>query len=803
MPRCVLVLAATAILAFGSVCWAAEPIPGVTAKATSAQVEGLFAAQNVCSDKGLTPAAGGELHLTTNGYAEGGNCWQSGYRDYGPDERPIIEFDLGKRYEVGRFRVWNHNGAPQRGFKEVSIDYSADGKAWTSLKERFLFQQAPKKDDYAGEEYKLPVPITARFIRFYCESTHRAGGQPDLAGLGKVRFYPSEQQPAAEAPVDLVPVPESPVFPDGSRIIDLKLAPYYAKGDGQADDSDAIQRAIDDYQGRRTTLLLPAGTYLVTKPLRFRPGAGNGYNVLRGAGRKETVLKLRDGTFRGADAGQPVLSLGFNGREDGQGVHADWFNNNVSDFTIDTGDNNPGAIALQFYSNNVGALRDVDLRSADGKGLIGLDLAYADQNGPCLIKNVRVSGFATGIRTGGTVNSQTLESVQITGATKIGIENAGQCLSIRDLQIKGTSPAILNRFGVVCLVDAHLQCTADDSGFAAITNHETLFARNIRTAGYNSAIDNRRERDRPSPSVETAKVDEWTSSPPISLFPRKSSRSLNLPVEEVPEIAWDRSESWANVRHFREITDVDDTAALQRAIDSGASTVFFPAGGMYYLSSTVEVRGNVRRLIGMFSGLRYIGKEGPALRVADGALPAVVVQDFTGDFQIEHAGQTSLLVKNGQDVNGIMTGGGKLFLENVVGDWNFDAGRVWARQFNNERLGTHIANRGAQLWILGLKTERGGTLIETGAGAATELLGGLSYTTNNGKLAPMFVSDNARGSYMLGEVCYTGDPFAVLVQETRDGVSETLKRGSAPLRPAFLQGSELPLYVGGPEEAEK
>lgn len=60
----------------------------------------------------------------------------------------------------------------------------------------------------------------------------------------------------------------------------------------------------------------------------------------------------------------------------------------------------------------------------------------------------------------------------------------------------------------------------------------------------------------------------------------------------------------------------------------------------------------------------------------------------------------------------------------------------------------------------------------------------------------MFVSEDARVSYVIGEVCYSGDPYRTLVQETQTGVARVLNRGEAPLRPAFLQGSEIPLYVG-------
>jgi hypothetical protein len=184
----------------GVVAVADEPISGVTARATSEQVKGLFAAQNVCTDRGLSDSGKGDgsRKLTINGYADNGNCWHSGYIARGADESPIIEFDLGKVETVGRFHVWNHNGSPSRGFKHVSVIVSDDSKKWRAIAQRFEFAKAPKSDDYLGEDYSFEPPITARYIRFHCDTTHRTGGQPDLAGLGKVRFYRSHHAPRDE-----------------------------------------------------------------------------------------------------------------------------------------------------------------------------------------------------------------------------------------------------------------------------------------------------------------------------------------------------------------------------------------------------------------------------------------------------------------------------------------------------------------------------------------------------------------------------------------------------------------------------
>ena len=49
--------------------------------------------------------------------------------------------------------------------------------------------------------------------------------------------------------------------------VNVKAAPYGAMGDGETDDTSAIQQAIDDCD----TVFLPRGKYLVSRTLRLRP----------------------------------------------------------------------------------------------------------------------------------------------------------------------------------------------------------------------------------------------------------------------------------------------------------------------------------------------------------------------------------------------------------------------------------------------------------------------------------------------------------------------------------------------------
>ena len=782
-------------------------IDGVTARASSEQVKGLMSAMNLVNDHGFkeTSPGSGVFQLTTNGYADGGSMWNGAYLAIGPDEHPLVEFDLGKVQTVGAFRVWNHNGSPHRGFEDVTIQYSAsdegnaesEPKSWRTIRQRFRFAKAPKADDYTGELQRFESPIVARRIRFFCNGTHRSGGQSDVAGLGKVRFIASKTAAPTTAQRTQAELSAFGSYPDDCGWLNVREAPYSAHGDGQHDDTDAIQRAIDECQATGRVIYLPAGTYLISKTLKFEPGRGHGRNNMRGESPWRTILRLKDSTFTDVAKPQTVLTLGFCGNEEQRRGSADWFNNNVAELTIDTGRGNAGAIGLQFYSNNTGSLRDVTIRSGDGERVIGLDLAYFDMNGPLLVKRLHVEGFDIGIKTGGTVNSQTLEHITLARQRQVGFLNEGQCLAIRGLKSRNAVTAFQSKFGIVALVDAELTGSGMASDLSAIISREALFARNIRATGYKLAIEN--TADGGTPSVAGPNVAEFVSAPVLSLFPGHTG-SLDLPIEETLEPAFDPVADWANVRSHRRVTDSDDTAAFQRALDSGATTVYLPKGSGSHITETITIGPKVHRLAGLFGALRghtLKDRDAPVLRIEGGTAEPLVIEDCSFALRIENHARRPLVIRN-CEANGVLLGEGKAFFENVVGHWEIGPSQqFWARHFNTEEEGVHFLNAGGQAWFLGLKTERGGPLIETRAGGKTEVLGGLSYTTTKGKLGPMFVTEDAALSVTLGEVCYSGDPFRTLARETRQGETKELQRGDAPLRASFLQGSRLPLFASG------
>jgi len=581
-------------------------------------------------------------------------------------------------------------------------------------------------------------------------------------------------------------MPKPTLYPPCAGVIDLTLPPYSLKGDGQTDNTAALQAAFHENVGRHRILYLPPGTYLVSAPLswpkRWKDHENWGFTTLQGADETTTILRLKEGVFRDPANPQAILNVGGFGS-------ADWFHTHVRDLTFHTGAGNPGAVALQFYANNYGALHRCTFESGDGQGTIGLDLAHRDMNGPLLVRNVTVRGFRLGVRTGHAVNSQTFENLTLLGQTERGLQNEGQAITIRGLKSDNAVTA-LSSYGILTVLDAQLTGRGTASQLPAIVNFNggRTFLRDVRATGYKRVIGDVATPDYAAalrlPPDPATTLKEYSSHAPTSPFPSPKT-SLRLPVQETPEVPWDDPKTWANVDHFGAdpTGQKDSSAAIQKALDSGATTVFFP--GAYRVLTPVLVRGKVRRLLGVGAHLNYLKEAKPTLRVVEGRAPVVVFEHFASlGSAVELATRRTVVFRSLEVQTILSQSTGDVFFEDVTtGNLRFRNQRVWARQLNLENEGTHLLNDGGSVWILGYKTERGGTLIETRNGGKTEVLGGFSYTTTAGKLAPMFVNHNSAVFAFFGEVCYNGDPYTTLIQETRGTETKYIKRGDGTTAP--------------------
>jgi len=520
-----------------------------------------------------------------------------------------------------------------------------------------------------------------------------------------------------------------PLSVPSDAAVDLSQPPYGALGDGLTDATPAIQRALADHGKGGGTLFLPKGIYLISDTLALVKDAKR--ITWQGAGIGHTVIRLKDRAAGFGDAAKPKAMMTFGGDP------AQRFRNHVFDLTVHSGAGNPGAIGVQYYTSNQGAMMRVEIISGDGLGVIGLDTGHHGEIGPGLVRDLRVHGFAVGVSSKA-LNSMTMERLVLEDQRECALDNRGHVLSVRGLTTRGAPLAVRNA-GTLTLLDA----TIAGSGAEAVVNSGALVVRDLTQRGYATTIANRPRKGVGTADVSAATVAEWTSVAPAGVGAGPHA-SLRLPVAELPDLARDAPADWVSPFAFGAIGDgkTDDTAALQKAIDSGATTVYLPrlrAGKpvAFAIAGELVIRGALRR---------FSGSDANTLTTATRTRAALVIADGNGPVTVE---RLDLIYKNiaivvraarpvvithvtvGGEGGVFSEGTGDLFLTDVCSDTvrcTRAGQRVFMRQINVESPEVNIVSSGAELWILGIKTERGGIKIDA-RGGRVEVLGGFAYCT--------------------------------------------------------------------------
>ncbi len=571
------------------------------------------------------------------------------------------------------------------------------------------------------------------------------------------------------------------LFPAGSRVVNVTSAAYGAIPDDGLDDTEAIRKALNENTGHNRIIYFPNGTYLISDTLALPEPWKR--TILQGESQHGAILKLQDYCPGFQDPERPRAMF----RTARVGFSADAFRNGIRSMTFDLGSQNPGAIGVQFYASNQGRMDRVSIISQDGQGHIGLDLGYNRDNGPALLTHLEVQGFEYGIHFTGEVNSMTLEHVHLKGQSRYGIYNAQQVMNIRDLISENAVPAIYNLdSGVVTLLNARLTGGSEEA--SAIQNEGWLYLRDVTSDGYSATLKSSPENRE---QILVSPVQEFFSQHEPQK-PKTGYASLNLPIEDAPEIPWGDTTNWTNIETFGAIANdtLDDSKALQAAIDATSGTVYLP-NGTYRINDTVVLRGQIHRLIGCEARIEGRG----ALLIKEGTAPAIIIERINhGYFKqvpiIQLSDQDlvlSSLIWTGENV---FRGGGKLFIEDVVGgEWRFEnpALRIWARQFDTEGRDTfNVVNCGATLWILGYKSERSHVKVVTTDGGKTEILGAHLYGNLRPKEGPVvkarpifLVQDATLSLVNQRHICFTNfwvDHWVIDQQATR---ADTLTAGGS------------------------
>ncbi len=586
-----------------------------------------------------------------------------------------------------------------------------------------------------------------------------------------------------------MPIKESISFPKDEAVLDLRRD-FDAKGNGVADDTDALQAALEAScrsKGKQSKVLyIPNGTYRVTRSLVVKPSVGP---WVYGESRDGVVIRLADGV---TDTNCTAV-LRTHPQEKGK-TSADWFMRNFRNLTIDVG-NNPGVDGIRWYGNNTSILKNIRVI---GRGKIGINSGFLDQSGPNLIQGAVIDGFDTGILSQW-IWSETLSRITIRNCRSNGIVVSANVVAIEDLTVENTPVAIRNEIpnnwghwgGVIALIGGRF--TGGSPEHPAIHNQSVLYARDVKTSRFKMAV----ESSTKSGNVLGPDIGEYTSGSVKHLF-ESSTNALKLPIKLEPAFPWENDPAkWVCVNDFgaKPGDNQDDTAAIQRAIDAaaaaGKTTVFFRGVGggdpnWYTLNGEVRIHGSVRHILGLGFGRLLGGRGTGKFVVSDDSAPLVKfqhLQAFGGGPAIaENRSASRTMIVESCDLKILGDGQGDIFVTDCSSHLELrqPGQKCWARQLNPEGTSDSglVQNAGADLWVLGSKFEGAGVRYRTTAGGRTEVLGMFNYAPGNLKetdTRPMFDIEDASCSIAgLREITFGKSTYPMKVREKQHAETRTL-----------------------------
>ena len=118
-----------------------------------------------------------------------------------------IQYEFDRVYKLHQMLVWNHNSIMEPGLglgcKDVTIEYSVDGNAFTTLGTAHEFAQAPGEAGYAANTMVELGGVAAKYVRITANSNWGEGLLQQY-GLSEVRFsyipvWAREPDPASGA----------------------------------------------------------------------------------------------------------------------------------------------------------------------------------------------------------------------------------------------------------------------------------------------------------------------------------------------------------------------------------------------------------------------------------------------------------------------------------------------------------------------------------------------------------------------------------------------------------------------------
>lgn len=491
-------------------------------------------------------------------------------------------------------------------------------------------------------------------------------------------------------------------------------------GDGRADDTKAIQAAIDQAagQGGGGIVFLPAGRYRISRSIIVPPAVR-----IYGVGKTRPVILLGANT-PGFEKGVATMIV-FSGRDTYGNKRVPFpvatsvpFDPNLTDANsstfysamgnvdVEIGPGNAGAVVARFHVAQHTFLSHMDFNL--GSGLAGVYLAGNE------MEDVHFHGGRYGI-----ISEKTSPAWQFTlvdssfeGQRDAAIREHEVDLTLVNVSIRNTpvgidvDPGYSDslwgkdvRFENVS--KAAVVISAEDSAFTqigfdnALASNVPTFAR-FRDSGRTIAGQGARYRVKDFTYGLTIDAingmgnfrANWKAEP-LRVMPAASRAIRPLPA----------TKDWANVRDLGVTGDgkTDDTAALQRAIDT--HRILYLPQGQYSVSDTLKLRPDTV-LIGLhpLSTVIFTPENSPAF-TGPGTPKAMIESAKGGDAMLSGFGVYTGVTN--PRIAGILWKAGA---NSLIDDVKFQGGGGTPRNFSERLPGARVDGQNPSLWV----TDNGG-----------------------------------------------------------------------------------------------
>ncbi len=184
-------------------------------------------------------------------------------------ERVVVSSDRGVYLD----NVFVKGATRVCGDPELKTEFAGNPQGWLHVRQ-FAAPSSPRENQ--GHTYRYPVYL-------------------DGQAVANVKMVKPDVAPPAGLQSQHLWSPQFPSF-ESRGAVNIKAAPFNAKGDGRTDDTAALQRAVDEHE----IVFLPKGCYLLSRTLELKP-----QTKLIGVGQTMSLLvPATSGAF--ADAAHPA-----------------------------------------------------------------------------------------------------------------------------------------------------------------------------------------------------------------------------------------------------------------------------------------------------------------------------------------------------------------------------------------------------------------------------------------------------------------------------------------------------------------